>query len=122
MPRGLELKEGDQLTGVRVVIAYGTASVHGTVKIENGVLPEGGRLFARLLKPGTPPAQVASSQVDARNQFLLEGIPPGVYELSVMVFAPNTRTQVNAKREISVQDGVVNEVSITVDLTEQPKP
>jgi len=124
MPRGLELKEGDQLTGVRVVIAYGTASVHGTVKIENGVLPEGGRLFARLLKPGTPPAQVASSQVDARNQFLLEGIPPGVYELSVMVFSanPNNRTQVSAKREISVQDGVVNEVSITVDLTEQPKP
>jgi hypothetical protein len=39
-----------------------------------------------------------------------------------MVFIPNTRTQVSAKREISVQDGVVNEVSITVDLTEQPKP
>lgn len=126
VPRGIELKEGDQLTGVRVVMAYGTATVHGTVKIENGVLPEGGRLFARLTKPGTPPAHIASSQVDARNQFLLEGIPPGVYELSVIVFSTNpnsnNRNQVNAKREISVQEGVVNEVSLTVDLTAQPKP
>jgi hypothetical protein len=128
VPRGIELKEGDQLTGVRVVMAYGTATVHGTVKIANGVLPEGGRLFARLTKPGTPPAHIASSQVDARNQFLLEGIPPGVYELSMIVFSPNpnsnatSRSQVTAKREISVQEGVVNEVSLTVDLTEQPKP
>jgi hypothetical protein len=78
-------------------------------------------MFARLVKPGTPPSQIASSPVDARNQFLLEGVPAGVYELTVMVFSPN-RTQVNTKREISVQDGVTNEVSITVDLTPQPQP
>jgi len=119
--RGIEIKEGDQLTGVRVVIAHGTASIHGMVKLENGVLPEGGRMFARLVKPGTPPAQIASSPVDARNQFLLEGVPAGVYELTVMVFSPN-RTQVNTKREISVQEGVTNEVSITVDLMPQPQP
>lgn len=122
MPRGIELKEGDQLTGVRVVIAYGTASVHGTVKIENGPLPEGGRLFARLLKPGTPPAQIAGSQIDARNQFLLEGIPAGVYEVSVMFFSSDSKNRVVVKREISVQEGVVNEVSLTADLGEPQKP
>ena len=31
-------------------------------------------MFARLMKPGTPPAQISSSRVDARNQFLLEGV------------------------------------------------
>ena len=122
MPRGLEIKEGDQLTGVRIVMSYGTASIHGTVKLENGVLPEGGRLFARVMKPGTPPAQIANSAVDARNQFLLEGIPAGVYEVSVILVLPNNRPQVNVKREISVQEGVVNQISITVDLTSQPPP
>jgi protocatechuate 3,4-dioxygenase beta subunit len=121
-PRGIELKESEQLTGVRIVMAYGTASIHGTVKIENGTQPEGGRMVVRLMRPGTPPAQIANSTVDARNQFLLEGIPPGVYEISIMVFSPNNRPQVAAKREISVQDGVVNEVSMTVDLTQPPKP
>lgn len=122
MPRGIEIKEGDQLTGVRVVITYGTATIQGTVKLENGVLPEGGRMFARLTKPGTPPAQIATSPVDARNQFLLEGVPPGVYEVTVLVMSPNNRNQITAKREISVQDGVVNQVSVTVDMTPQPQP
>jgi hypothetical protein len=122
-PRGgLEIKEGDQLTGVRIVLSYGTASIHGTVKLENGTLPEGGRIFARLVKPGTPPAQIASSPVDARNQFLLEGVPPGIYEVIVMVFSQNNRTQVTAKREISVQDGIVNQVLVTVDMTATPPP
>jgi hypothetical protein len=122
MPR-LEIKDGDQLTGVKLVVSYGTASVHGSVKIENGTLPEGARMMARLFKPGVPPTNVGASQVDARGQFLIEGIPAGVYELSVMVFAQNLKTPPTAKREINVQDGVMNEVSITIDLTTlQPKP
>jgi hypothetical protein len=121
-PRGIEIKEGDQLTGVRIVLSYGTASIHGTVKLENGALPEGARMFARVVKPGTPPAQIASSPVDTRNQFLLEGVPPGVYEVIVMVFSQNNRTQVTGKREISVQEGIVNQVLVTVDMTPQPPP
>ncbi|HEX5964656.1 MAG TPA: carboxypeptidase-like regulatory domain-containing protein, partial [Pyrinomonadaceae bacterium] len=122
MTRGVEIKEGEQLTGVRVVISYGTASIRGTVKFENGVPPENARMFARVVKPGTPPAQIANSPVDARNQFLLEGIPPGVYEISVMYFSSDNKTRVTGKREISVQDGVVNEVTITVDLAQPAKP
>ena len=122
MVRAIDIKEGDQLTGVRVVITYGTPTIQGTVKLENGVLPEGGRMFARLTKPGTPPAQIASSPVDARNQFLLEGVPPGIYEVTVMVMSPNNRNQISAKREVSVQDGVVNEVSVTLDMTPLPQP
>ncbi len=122
MPRGIEIKDGDQLTGVRVVMTYGTATIQGTVKLENGVLPEGGRMFVRLMKPGPPPAQITGSPVDARNQFLLEGVSPGLYEVTVMVMSPNNRNPITAKREVSVQDGVVNQVSVTVDMTPQPQP
>jgi hypothetical protein len=121
-PRGIDLKEGDQLTGVRIVLAYGTASLHGTVKIANGTLPPGANIIARLMKPGTPPTMIAGSQVDARNQFLLQGIAPGVYELTVTVFAPNTTTRITSKVDVSVQDGVVNEVTVPLDLTVQPAP
>jgi hypothetical protein len=121
MSRGIEIKEGDQLTGVRIVVAYGTASIHGVVKIENGMLPENGRLIARLFKPGMPPTAIASSPVDARGQFLMDGVPAGVYEVQVSVFAPGQK-QATFKRDISVQDGVVNEVMIPVDLTPPPQP
>jgi protocatechuate 3,4-dioxygenase beta subunit len=122
MPRAIDIKEGDQLTGVRVVVGYGTASVRGTVKIENGTLPEGARMVARLLRPGTPPTPVAGSQVDARGQFLIEGIPAGVYEVQIMIFLPNTKTPQTAKRDVNVQDGVLNEITVTLDLTTPPKP
>jgi hypothetical protein len=122
IPRAVEIKEGDQLTGVRIVVGYGTASIHGSVIIENGPLPEGARLVVRLLKPGTPPTTIAGSPVDSRGQFLIEGIPVGAYEVSVVATSPNLKTTPAAKREINVQDGVVNEVSITLDLAAQPKP
>ena len=122
LPRGLEVKEGDQLTGVRVVVAYGTASIRGVVKIENGPLPESARMVARLFRPGTPPTPVASSPVDARGQFLMEGVPTGVYEVQVMAFAPNLKGQISSKREVNVQDGVVNEITIALDATPQAPP
>jgi hypothetical protein len=62
------------------------------------------------------------SQADARHHFLIDGVPAGVYELSVQVAAPNTRLPATAKREVNVQDGAVTEVSLTLDLTPPPKP
>jgi protocatechuate 3,4-dioxygenase beta subunit len=120
MARGIEIKDGDQLTGVKLVVSYGTASLHGSVKLENGPLPEGARLVARLVKPGTPPATIAGSPVDARGQFLMEGIPPGSYELSIVASGPTLKAPLTVKREINVQDGVPNEFSITIDLAAQP--
>ncbi len=35
-PRGLMVKTGEQITGLRIVIGYGTGSLRGTVKVENG--------------------------------------------------------------------------------------
>jgi protocatechuate 3,4-dioxygenase beta subunit len=122
LPRGIEIKEGDQLTGVRVVVGYGTASIHGFVKVENGPLPESARMVARLFRPGTPPTPVASSPVDTRGQFLMEGLPPGLYEVQVMAFGPNQKGQISSKREVSVQDGVVNEFTIALDATPQAPP
>src|SRR5215207_7883962 len=37
--RGVELKDGEQLTGLRVVLTYGSATLRGVVKLENGTPP-----------------------------------------------------------------------------------
>ena len=58
------------------------------------------------------------SQVDARGNFLMEGIPPGNYEVSLQFFGAGAPQQPRwAKREVSVQNGVVTDVMLTVDLT-----
>jgi len=60
--------------------------------------------------------------VDARGQFLVEGVPAGLYEVIVTAFVQNGRIQANTKREVNVQDGMVNEVSLTLDVTPLLKP
>ena len=121
VPRGIEVKDGEQVTGVRIIVSYGTATLRGSVTV-TGSVPDGARIFARLTKPTTPAQQLAMVPVDARGQFLMEGLPVGVYEISVTTFLSNSRTPTSAKREVTVVDGIVNEVSLTLDLTQPKNP
>lgn len=127
MSQRVEVKEGEQISGLRIVIAYGTATLRGVVKFENGSLPPGGQIFARLVKPGDSMAMstMQPPQVDARGHFMLEGLAAGMYELHVSVTAgvgvtargwPRT-----TKQPVNVQDGIVNEVVVTIDLGATPK-
>ena len=122
MPRGIEIKEGEQITGLRVVVSYGNASVRGVVKLENGSLPVGARIFVRVTKPGENPAMMIPPQVDARGHFLIDGLAPGIYELTVSIIGPSAGPPRNVKREISVQEGVATDVIIPIDMSATPKP
>jgi Carboxypeptidase regulatory-like domain len=122
MPRGIEVKDGEQVGGIRVVVAYGNGSIRGVVKMENGSLPAGVQMSVRLVKPGQN-LFIRPSQVDARGSFLMEGIPPGNYELVLQFFGAGAPQQPPGnKREVSIQNGVVTDVMFTVDLTTQPRP
>src|SRR5262249_28811327 len=39
--RDLEVQLGDELTGIKLVLAYATGTIHGVVKLDDGSLPEG---------------------------------------------------------------------------------
>ena len=118
---GIEVKEGEQLTGIRVVLAYGTATLRGVVNLENGTLSDGARFFVRLAKPGEKLSNLRMIQVDARGHFLIENLVPGVYEVHAAVSGPQMQPR-NVKREVSVQDGVITDITITVDMSAPPKP
>ncbi|HSE17133.1 MAG TPA: carboxypeptidase-like regulatory domain-containing protein [Pyrinomonadaceae bacterium] len=125
-PQGMEIKDGEQLTGVRVVVVYGSATLRGVVNIENGTLPEGGRIFIRLVKLGENASNMRPPQVDARGRFLAEGIQPGTYEVQASVALPRTLGR-TVKREIILQDGVTTDITLTIDMsaplpTPPPRP
>jgi hypothetical protein len=122
MPKGIEIKEGEQVGGIRVVVAYGNGSIRGVVKFENGSLPASVQMYVTLGKPGENPGGIRPSQVDARGNFLMEGIPPGNYELSLQMFGQGAPKVQMPKREVNVQNSVVTDVMLTLDLTTQPKP
>lgn len=117
----LEIKDGEQLTGVRVIVSFGNATIRGVVKLENGSLPEGGRIILRVSKPGETLPNFRGATVDARGHFLVDGLAAGTYELtaSVTTGTPPMRT---AKKEVTVADGEVTEVTITIDMKAAVKP
>jgi carboxypeptidase family protein len=122
LPRGIDVKDGEQVAGIRIVVAYGNGSIRGVVKFENGSLPAGVQMSARLVKPGEN-FFIRPSQVDARGNFLMEGIPPGNYQLIVQFYGAGVPPQPpGSRREVSIQNGVVTDVMLSVDLTPQPRP
>ena len=116
-PRGLEIKQGEQLTGVRVFVAYGTATIRGLVNIENGTLPQNNRIFVRISRPGDQFSNLRPAVVDERRHFLMEGLPAGTYELNILVNIPASPAR-NIKREVTLQDGQTMDLTVNVDLSE----
>jgi hypothetical protein len=125
LPRGVEIKSGEQIFGVRIVVIYGSGSVRGTIKVENGQLPANARLMVRLMKPEDPSFMVGRQEIDARGRFTVEGVPAGSYELYVSAFIPGSRARPPSSRQsVTVAEGSVTEVEAVIDLDPNlsPKP
>jgi len=122
LSRNLEVKEGEQVTGIRVVLAYGNATLRGVISLENGVLPIGARFFIRITKSGQNLSNLRPPQVDARGHFLIEGLPAGTYEVHASVAGVPGIPPQGVMREVSVQDGVITDMAITIEMPTPPKP
>lgn len=119
-PGGLEIKAGEQLTGVKIVVIYGTGSIRGEVKIENGPLPQGGRIMVWIRKPGDTTSNFRPYSLDSRGHFLIEGVAAGTYELNANANIPGRRGQVSTKQTISVAEDAVIDVALSLDLKSNP--
>jgi len=119
---GIEIKDGEQVTGVRVILAYGNAIIRGVVTAENGPLPEGTRVTVSLTKPGERNSPlIRPPLVDARGRFLIEGIPAGTYELTAIIGITTQRAPARmSRRVVTVQEGSTQDLTIAVDLDAPP--
>jgi protocatechuate 3,4-dioxygenase beta subunit len=117
-PEGIEITAGANVTGVRLVFEYGTAKVRGEVKIEGGQLPEGSSIGATLLREGQADKFTRFANVDSRRRFLFEDVPPGVYQLSIVVQSSDVMIKPSSK---TVTIGGETEVTanITLDVSKK---
>jgi hypothetical protein len=124
---GIEIGPGETVSGVRVVLGYGTGVVRGQVKVEGGeVTPDlRFRVLARRVASEGP--ATASTTVDARGRFSLQNLMPGDYEIVVnaMFVTPSppgapppgrVPPRALAKQNVSVTNGVEMEVTLVVNL------
>lgn len=125
-PRGLIIKDREHVTGVRIIVQFGNASLRGKIEVENGTLPADGGFYvwARLLGADQTVRFSGSNlrpQIDARGQFVIEGLTAGTYEIEAGVFVMSSKLRYTAKdQQIVVTAGSSTTVNITVDLASTP--
>lgn len=82
---GVEVVAGQQLNNVRLVLVYGQGVVRGQVQIVGGQLPEGARMVVMARRVDSPSTGTSGppATVDARGQFVIQGLAAGEYELTL---------------------------------------
>jgi hypothetical protein len=125
LPDWIEVADGEQVTGLRVIVAYNAGVVRGQVQIVGGTLPEGSRLRASSRRADLPgqPSYAPVVTVDAAGRFLIDGLATGVHEISLMVFVPSksggrllSPLRPPVRQSVSVTSGAESEVTFTLDL------
>jgi len=115
----VEVRDGENVTGVKIFVSYGTGSLRGLITLENGTLPPGARFFVRITKPGDHNIYLQPPAVDARGHFMMEGIPPGTYEVSAAIMGANIKIPPPVTRTVTVTDGAVTDLAFTIDMSGQ---
>lgn len=117
-PGGLILKDGEQVTGLRLVVKFLTGAIHGQIKVEGDELP-GTRMTVWInylddTRQGESMGN-SSPQLDSRKRFTIEGLAAGTYEVNVAVFDPSRQdTNRVVQQQVTVVDNVASDVTITI--------
>lgn len=121
---GIEVAAGDQVTGVRILVAYGTGVIRGQVNVMGGAFPEGVQMHINTMRAGG--GNMPSGRptfVDARGRFVIEGLAAGEYELIFGAWLPGPQPSrfPQVKQNVTVSDGGEATVTMVVDLAEKRK-
>lgn len=113
-PGGVEIKAGEQIKGLRLIVKARTGHIRGVVKLENGQLPFS-QVHVTVKKFGDMGGP--SLRTDDRGRFMSEPMAPGVYELVVHAYRSQGQGRsVSTKQQVVVADNQVTDVTLTLDL------
>src|SRR5713226_5274877 len=123
--RVIELQPGQDTSGVRLYLTYGTGVIRGQVKVEGGTLPNDAMLMVLLRHDGVPAR--GGARVDSRGQFVLENLAAGNYEVTIQLVSLGSgrlppRPSMPLKQTVTVSDGTEAQVLLTLDLSPRQGP
>jgi hypothetical protein len=111
--REFNLKEGEDLKGLRVVMAYSSAVIRGMIKTETGKLPADVRVTVQAYRIEKERTFVDSVEVDGLGRFVFQGLTPGEYE--IIPYASN-RVPLPTKK-VTVTNDTETLVNFVVDFS-----
>ena len=115
----LEIKEREQVTGLRLIVHARTGTLQGIVKLENGQI-DSSRFYVSVMKAGERSAQ--GTQLDARGRFRMTGLAAGTYEVTATAYITDSSNPPSTKQQVVITDDQVTEVTLTLDLKSPLNP
>ena len=119
--QGIEIKPGEDILDLRIMIADGTGVIRGQVKVEGGTLPAGARITTSISNK----LHFANgyAQVDQDGRFVISGLAAGTYELALNTFRTPPRQNVRLLptifQTVKVTDANESSVVFTLVLANQ---
>ncbi len=119
-PRGIEIKEREQIAGLRVIVSQANGTIRGLLKLPEGFeLPETARLVVSVRRIEDPTIFISPVEVDGRGQFLLQNLVAGTYEFNVVVggIPGDRRPRIpRPMQTVVVTNGAIADVTITLQM------
>jgi hypothetical protein len=78
----VDVRAGEDISGLRLVLGAGNSVLRGDVKIEGGPL-EGVNLYVMYRPTNGDPHSFYRAELDTRGHFVIKGLTPGEYELMI---------------------------------------
>jgi protocatechuate 3,4-dioxygenase beta subunit len=122
--KAFDVNAGDQITGVRLIFAYGKGVIAGRVEVKGGSLPADVRMKAYYRRVGASLALESpkSIEVDGRGQFLFEGLTQGTYRLFLDFPSGSGGYYLpTVEQDVTVAGEGRHEVTFIVDLASKEK-
>jgi protocatechuate 3,4-dioxygenase beta subunit len=117
--REIEVQLGDEINGLRLVMAHATGGVHGLVKLDDGSIPLGLIGLASVWQGNKPAGD--RSVVNQNGEFILQNLVAGEYELMVAAHDASGRYW-QVKQKIRIDDDKVAEAKMVFDSKVKPNP
>jgi hypothetical protein len=104
------------VSGLRVIINYGTGVIRGTVRLEGGASPADSRIFVSSKREGERGG--TGITVDARGHFIIKNLAPGTYDVMVGLSGATApyRPPPPQKQQVIVSNGSETEVTFVINL------
>lgn len=120
----IEVKAGEAVTGVRLMLIVAKGTIRGQVNIAGGQLPDGWRIMVYVRRQEDPGNHDGNghAEVDGKGRFVMEGLLDGEYELMVLAHTINgTTTQAppRARQRVRIANGGETQVNLTLDLNKK---
>jgi len=118
---GIEVKSGEKVTGIRVVMSYGSGGIRGQINVVGGALPEGAE-FMISARHKDAFNYYGHAKVDSKGRFVIEGLIAGEYEVAASANPQNgTGQSFYASQRVQVTDGAETPITLTLDLGQKKK-